>query len=85
MTLDLDTLKRILRSIADAHPGEIGCGTCLDQLDTFAEMRLAGRDAAEAMPLVEEHLIHCDDCHQEFEALLSALRHFGREDDGRTT
>ena len=31
---------------------EIGCDECLEQLDRFVEMTLAGKNAAEAMPLV---------------------------------
>jgi len=33
----------------------------------------AGKNAAEAMPLVQEHLDRCNDCREEFEALLAAL------------
>jgi predicted anti-sigma-YlaC factor YlaD len=37
-------------------------------------MELAGKNAAQAMPLVQDHLERCDDCREEFEALLAALR-----------
>ena len=53
---------------------EIGCDECLEQLDRFAELTLAGKSAAEAMPLVEDHLRRCGDCREEFEALLVGLR-----------
>ena len=53
---------------------EIGCDECLEQLDRFVEMTLAGKNAAEAMPLVQDHLERCDDCREEFEALLAAPR-----------
>ena len=42
--------------------------------DRFAEMVLDGKPAAEAMPLVQDHLDRCGDCHEEFDALLAALR-----------
>ena len=74
MTLDLDRLKRIAREIITTRPDEIGCDECFEQLDRFVEMKLAGKNAAEAMPLVQDHLEHCDDCREEFEALLAALR-----------
>jgi predicted anti-sigma-YlaC factor YlaD len=32
------------------------------------------RKAAEAMPLVQDHLERCGDCREEFETLLAALR-----------
>jgi hypothetical protein len=37
-------------------------------------MTLAGKNAAEAMPLVQDHLERCRDCREEFKALLAALR-----------
>jgi hypothetical protein len=74
MTLDLDTLKQMVRGIITARPDEIGCDECFEQLDRFVEMELAGKNAAEAMPLVQDHLERCDDCREEFEALLAALR-----------
>ena len=74
MTLDLDTLKQMVRGIITTRPDEIGCDECFEQLDRFVEMKLAGKNAAEAMPLVQDHLERCDDCRQEFEALLAALR-----------
>jgi hypothetical protein len=77
MTLDLDTLKQMAREIITTRPDEIGCDECFEQLDRFVEMTLAGKNAAEAMPLVQDHLERCDDCREEFEALLAALRALG--------
>ena len=62
------------REIITTRPDEIGCDECFEQLDRFVEMTLAGKNAAEAMPLVQDHLERCHDCHEEFEALLAALR-----------
>jgi predicted anti-sigma-YlaC factor YlaD len=56
------------------RPDEIGCDECFEHVDRFVEMRLAGKKAAEAMPLVQDHLDRCNDCREEFEALLTALR-----------
>jgi hypothetical protein len=74
MALDLDMLKQMVRGIVTTRPDEIGCDECFEQLDRFVEMTLAGKNAAEAMPLVQDHLERCDDCREEFEALLAALR-----------
>jgi len=74
MTLDLDTLKQMVREIGTTRLDEIGCDECFEQLDRFVEMTLAGKNAAEAMPLVQDHLERCDDCREEFEALMVALR-----------
>jgi hypothetical protein len=74
MKLELNTLKRLLRSALSAQPDEIGCDECFEQLDRFVEMTLAGKNAAEAMPLVQDHLDRCRDCREEFEALLRVLK-----------
>jgi len=67
-------LKQMVQEILSTRPDEIGCETCFAQLDHFVEMTLAGKNAAEAMPLVQDHLERCTDCREEFEALLAALR-----------
>jgi hypothetical protein len=72
--LDPQALKAMARDIMTARPDEIGCAECLDQMDRFVEIELAGKDAAEAMPLVRDHLDRCGNCREEFEALLAALR-----------
>jgi hypothetical protein len=74
MAVEPEKLKRIVRSVLTAHPNEIGCDECFEQLDCFVDMTLAGKSAAEAMPLVQDHLKRCRDCREEFEALLAALR-----------
>ncbi len=74
MVLEPTTLKRIVRSVLATRPDEIGCDECFEQLDRFVELKLAGKNAAEAMPLVQDHLDRCPDCREEFEALLAVLR-----------
>jgi hypothetical protein len=72
--LEPDTVKEMARRIMTARPDEIGCAECFDQMDRFVEIELAGKNAADAMPLVQDHLDRCPDCQEEFEALLAALR-----------
>jgi hypothetical protein len=69
-----DIFKALVRGILEAREVEIGCDECFEQLNRFVELRLYGIDTAQAMPLVEEHLHICGECHEEFEALLAALR-----------
>jgi hypothetical protein len=73
-TLEPHVVRRLVRGIVTTRPDEIGCQECFEELDRFVEMRLAGKDAAEAMPLVQDHLERCGDCREEFEALLAALQ-----------
>ena len=72
--LEPDVLYDMFYSILTTRPDEIGCDECFEQLDRFIEITLAGKNAAEAMPLVQDHLDRCADCREEFEALLAALR-----------
>lgn len=72
--VELDRLKKMVRTIVTSRPDEIGCDECFEQLDRFVEMRLAGEEIPEAMRLVQDHLERCDDCQEESEALLAALR-----------
>ena len=74
MKLTKDILKQMLRAIANTRSDELTCDECFERLDEFAEQKLAGKDAEEAMPLVKDHLDRCDPCREEFEALLEILR-----------
>jgi hypothetical protein len=65
-----DYFKALVREIAEARAVEIGCDECFEQLDRFVEMRLFGMDAAQAMPLLQEHLEICGECREEFGVLL---------------
>ena len=69
-----DELGGLVRMILETSPEELGCDECLERVDLFVEEQLAGKNAAEAMPLVRDHLEKCGDCREEFEALLAALR-----------
>lgn len=72
--IDPDVVKEMARGIMTTRPDEIGCAECFEQMDQFVEIKLAGKDAAEALPLVQDHINRCSDCREEFEALLVALQ-----------
>jgi hypothetical protein len=76
--IEANKLKIMVRNILSARPDEIGCDECLERMDRFVDVTLAGRDAAAAMPLVQDHLERCHDCREEFEALLEATRALAR-------
>ncbi len=67
-------IRQILKHVARTLPMELTCDECMEELDRFAEMKLAGRSAEEALPLVAQHLTVCQDCREEFEALLRVLQ-----------
>lgn len=72
--LETKQISELVKSILTTRPDEISCDECFEQLDRFAEMHLAGKDAAAALPLVQDHLERCQDCREEFTALMLALR-----------
>jgi len=74
MKLTTDKLKKLIRMVKVTKSEEIGCDDCFDELDEFAEMKLAGKSPEEAMPLVKDHLDRCNSCREEYEALLEAMR-----------
>jgi len=73
-TLEVPQLKRLLRDVLVTRPYEIDCNHCLKELDRFVEITLSGRCAADALPLVEQHLQQCHCCMEEYEALLLVLK-----------
>ena len=79
MTLTPDVLRLLVARALASRADEMSCGDCDARVDCFAEMTLAGRDASEALPLVEEHLGACPACREEFEALMDVLRTAERE------
>lgn len=73
MKLTSQTLRKIITAVTLTHGHEIGCESCFDQMEAFAEAELAGKKPGKALPLVQEHLNKCGECRQEYEALLKAL------------
>ena len=71
---DLENLSDMLKAIGNTRNNEIGCSECHEQIDKFVEMLQDGQKAEDALPLVQHHLEMCSCCHEEFEALLSAIQ-----------
>jgi hypothetical protein len=65
-----DLLGRLL---GPADP-ELTCEACFDQIDRYAELELAGRDADAAIPGMRAHLEGCPACAEDHESLLAFLR-----------
>jgi len=76
MKLSSETIKKIMQSVKSTRDEELHCGHCYDELHQFIELKLSGKNAAEAMPLVQDHLDRCPPCREEYEALLEALKAF---------
>lgn len=55
-------------------PRDAGCDATMDVLDIYAELLVAGEDAAQRFPVLHAHLLACGACGQDLEGLLAALR-----------
>jgi hypothetical protein len=67
-------IVRLLQEILILHESELDCESCNEQLDCLAELVAVGHDPKKMLPAVQAHLDCCDDCREEFEALLCILR-----------
>ena len=74
MKLSRQVIKKMMQSIKATQEYELSCDHCFDEVDQFIEMELSGKNAAEAMPLVRQHLDRCGGCREEYEVLLEALK-----------
>lgn len=72
--LNVSQVKKLVRTIVAFRHDEMTCEICFHALDRYVEMTLEGKNAAEAMPLVQSHLQGCTECGEEFQALLEALK-----------
>jgi hypothetical protein len=71
--LTLKEVRDLLEAALATRDVEIGCDDCLMQVASYCETELAGKEMPEALRLVREHLEICPECHEEYQALLSAM------------
>ena len=74
MTVDVWVWRDVLCEAITTHVDEMSCAECYAKVDRLAELVLDGKDTVSLMPGVHDHLAHCQECREEFQALLSALR-----------
>ena len=73
-TLSKNQIKNLLQLLTKTKDRELNCEECLQQVAEYAEQSLAGSDISKAMALVEQHLSVCQECEEEYQALLSVLK-----------
>ena len=69
-----DELRRLLDCIFSVHENEMDCSACNQEIDCLAEKVAAGASLSELWPAMEAHMCVCQDCREEFEALVAILR-----------
>lgn len=71
--MDGGILLGLMEQIEHTREVELTCDEVLALMDQFAEMTLRGEDAAQYLPLVQQHLELCADCQEELDALMRIL------------
>ena len=74
MKLSSEVVQKMMEAVKMTREHELDCGHCYDEIDQFVELELSGKNAADAMPLVQAHLDICVACREEYQALLDALK-----------
>ena len=71
--LSNETVLGFLRVLETANIEEISCDELYKKLDQYVEREVDKKDAARLMPLMRDHLDTCQDCCEEYEALLHII------------
>lgn len=75
VALNENQIKGLMRLLSMTREHELNCDECLDKVAGLAEHELAGKPIPDALEAVQHHLALCIECGEEYEALLTALRH----------
>ncbi len=62
-----------LRVLEEIRAEELTCDEIFSKLDEYVERQAGKHDAAHLMPLIREHLDICNECLEEYEALLKVV------------
>lgn len=68
-----EVVQQFLRILDDVRAEDVPCSEVFSRLDEYVEKEFNGEDVSRLMPLLKEHLEICQDCCDEYEALLSIL------------
>ena len=68
-------LRKLIESMIIAHQSDqMDCEMCNQNLDCLAEQVVMGANLHDLLPAMECHLACCEDCAEEFQALVVILR-----------
>jgi hypothetical protein len=68
-----EAVKGFLRVLEQVREEELSCKEIDAKLDEYVELEVRKEDAAHIMPLIREHLDLCEECCDEYEALLEVV------------
>jgi len=73
MTLSKQQLEALHKMLALTKTQELTCDEVLAKMAEFAEVALAGDSIPDTFSEIEHHLALCEECDEEYTALLKAL------------
>lgn len=79
MSLTSEQIDGLMRLVGITREDELNCNECLDQVSELVEYELAGLAIQEALEPVRHHLSLCEECREEYEELLKAMRLFDED------
>ncbi len=74
MTLSKQQLETLHKMLSLTNNQELTCDECLTKMAEFAEVALADDSIPDNLRDIEHHLALCEECEEEFTALLKALK-----------
>ena len=72
--LPMDKAEGMIKMIESTLEVELSCDEVKDLMGEYAEMVMRGDDVDKLMPLVLHHLTLCQNCREEFDAVLRILQ-----------
>ncbi len=69
-----EQLRDLLRSVAATEPREIDCEELLARVGAYLESGAPGGELSRELELVAQHLEVCQECREEYEALVVAYK-----------
>ncbi len=67
-------VEKLIRSLEETCDEECGCDEVYALLDQYAEAHIRGEDVERLMPVLKQHMSVCQECREEYEALIKALQ-----------
>ncbi len=71
--LSEDVLYKLISSLENTREDELSCSEFFALADEYAEVSLRGKDADKLRPLFRHHMEMCQECEEEYEALIQVL------------
>ncbi len=72
-------VQGFLRILDEVRTEDVPCSEVFSRLDEYVEKEFHGEDVSQLMPLLKEHLDICQDCCDEYEALLNVIDKTGEK------